>query len=233
MRFLPLLLVSLAVTACSGSSGAPVPGSEPSTARGPTEPPTEDGGIAPDGGGPLTPPPDASPPPPPPKDGRLFPAELNRTWTFHTQQSFNGQVTNTTIEMRATGKAVVDGRNAWVLTYSTMATPQYVDLQGDDMWIKSGESWVPSLKGPVAEGASWSYSLAGGTHQNVWHKAPKTTVAAGSFDDCWRVDYRVTETSKPGDVNYSVVCRGVGTVLQGMQLSTGFQSRTELVAKSF
>ena len=169
-------------------------------------------------------------------DDRLFPAEMGRTWTYAVEQVSQGQKSSYTSTTTITGQQKIDGRDAWAFTSTlpTATTTSYADVQGDDIWIRSSgdPTWMHTAKAPVAEGASWTYSYYG-TRQQTWHKVGAQTVGAGVFTDCWRIDYVVLETSKPGDVNYSVICRGVGTVLVELEISNGFKSRQELSAKSF
>jgi hypothetical protein len=174
--------------------------------------------------------------PEPQKDTRLFPVEVGRSWTYVTEQISQGQKTTSSLTQTITSKQTVDGKNAYVFTTSQQSGTytSYVDVQGDDIFIRSANDnvWMQTAKAPVQEGATWTYSYHG-TRKQTWHKAPKQTVDAGTFDDCWRLDYFITETSKPTDVNYSIMCRGVGTVLVELKLSNGFQSHQELASKSF
>ena len=173
-----------------------------------------------------------------PLDSRFFPCTVGRTWSYAGSQTYQGQVTDTSYTTSITGQATYDGRSAFVSTstFSTTTSTMYLDPEGtDDTWgeysTDTGQ-WLPLTKGPVQDGASWTYSYSG-TRVETWHQAGRITVAAGSFQDCWRIDYTVAETSQPGDVNYSILCRGVGSVLSEMSLSTGFSDHYELMAKNF
>ena len=173
-----------------------------------------------------------------PPDLRFYPLEVGRTWSYTGSQTYQGQTTDTSVTTQITGMQLFDNRNAFVSVaqFATGSLTSYVDVESaDDTWIEySGGSgqWLPETKAPVQEGASWTYYYSG-TRMQTWHDVGQVTVAAGTFDDCWRIDYMVLETSQPGDVNYAILCRGVGEVRAEMALSNGFTSHTELISRSF
>jgi hypothetical protein len=221
------------VLACSGASATPIadPQPAPTTAAGPATPP------------PAAPPPAATPtgpapPPPPPKDTRLFPADTGRGWSWTvTQTGMFGSTSTFTVTSTVTGKGTVDGHSAWIVETDSGTSEKavtYADVQGDDELARdpNDTQWLPVTKSPVAEGKSWTYQN-NGTFTQTWHSAGTTTVAAGTFDDCWRIDFTIAETSKPGDVRNAVYCRGVGLVKSDTTLASGYISRYELTAKTF
>jgi hypothetical protein len=166
-------------------------------------------------------------------DTRLAPYEVGRTWTFTGSQTSQGVTTPSTFTTTVAGQETYDGKSAFVITAGTVTS--YASLDGDTTWVEYANTtgqWLPSTKAPVVDGASWTYVYSG-TRTQTWHAVGPQTVQAGTFDDCWRIDYVVKETSQPGDVNYTILCRGVGEVLQEMSLSNGFQMHYELVSKSF
>jgi hypothetical protein len=171
-------------------------------------------------------------------DRRLFPAEIGRSWSYRGTATQNGvtQLINYSYDVPAI--MLVAGRNAYVVQadWNGALSSNYTLLSGDDDVLQNyppDANWYPVLKGPAVEGGSWSYYY-GGTRTQTWHAAGRVTVAAGTFDDCWRIDYTIAETSRPGDVNYQVVCRGVGSVKVEERIwATGQSVSYELVHKSF
>ncbi len=164
--------------------------------------------------------------------GPLFPAALGYEWTYATTYTGSAPQTQTT---RVTGRQTVDGRDAWVIetTWSTSLVRRFAAIDGDDVVMSdTGQGdWFPHLKTPIAEGASWTYWYAGDRRQ-TWTEVGAQTVAAGTFEDCWRVDHFVSSMA-PSDVNYFIMCRGVGHVLQVIKLANGYELHQELMSKSF
>jgi hypothetical protein len=178
----------------------------------------------------------------PKKDDRLHPNETARAWTYERFSSYGGKAGTVTVVRTVTGKEMVEGHDAWVLVETTSpggaTSTFYEDVQGDNvLWMKptsNVEHWIPVAKAPVLEGASFTQPYGSGTVANLtWLRAPKQTVRAGTFDDCWRLDFFVVGASNPNDPNYSVLCRGVGTVLTVTKQSNTFELHEELLAKSF
>ena len=173
-------------------------------------------------------------------DPRFMPCELGRSWSYTGSQTYQGTTTDESFTTQIIGQQPYDGRTAFVGQTQYVggggSVTTYVDPEGaDDTWGEySGDSaqWLPFTKGPVQEGVSWTYSYSG-TRVQTWHAAGQVTVAAGTFDSCWRIDYVVVESSQPGDVNFTIVCRGVGSVRSEMTLSNGFSLTSELISKSF
>jgi hypothetical protein len=172
-------------------------------------------------------------------DLRFFPYQVGRTWSFTGSQTSQGHTTDASFTTQVVGQQTYDGRSAFVsVTQYIGGTSQttYVDTDSaDETWGEyrgSAGQWLPFTRAPVQDGASWTYSYFG-TRVETWHTEGEVTVVAGTFGDCWRIDEVVTESSQPGDINYSILCRGVGTVRTELSLSNGFSLRSELVSKSF
>lgn len=173
------------------------------------------------------------------RDLRLYPYENGRSWTYSTTQIYNGTTTLGTITSTVTGKGNVDGREAWTVVSSTVTSAgssnvtNYNEVKGDDVWGRSanGTTWIPILRAPIQEGGTWTWDC-NATCRATLRRAGSQTVAAGTFNDCWRLDSTVDGRPSAGD-SYNIVCRGVGGVLTVMNLNNGFQYRAELTQKSF
>jgi hypothetical protein len=222
----PWLLVG-----CSGVSPEPIADVSPATPATPQAPTTSAAPVAP-------PPATVAPPPPPPaKDTRFFPGETGREWDYAGDESaMFGSTQSFTFKTTVTGTATIGGKSAWIVTSDTngQTGDSYVALEGDDEYTRSaGDTvWKPALRSPAKDGASWTYTVSDKPITSTWHSIGSATVKAGTFDECWRIDSTFA-TTKPGDVYYSVVCRGVGTVKTDIEQTDGYIYRFELTKKSF
>jgi len=211
---------------------------------GPTDPPAEET-SAPGATPPMIP---ESPPSreggssssgtvPPAIDRRILPLDVGRVWTWKGVETIQGDTKSITQTMRVERTTTVRGRAAFdVLSTAGPSTTRVAFVLTGDDDVESevaGGRWIPTVKGPIARDATWTYEYAG-TRSQTWSEAGKQYTDAGTFEDCWRVDVFVRPSMKPGDINFQVYCRGVGLVktVQRIDGST-YGIDVELSSKSF
>lgn len=138
-------------------------------------------------------------------DGRLFPVEAGRVWTYDVSTFGGFPVCAPGTHDEAAGDAmVVGGREAFEVTsFCPAAGTSVISVDGDvvDLYYQGG--WIRTLDTPVEEGHSWTST---GAIQYVWRDEGSVTVPAGQFEDCWRREQVVNYSA------YTIFCRGVGAV---------------------
>lgn len=169
------------------------------------------------------------------QDSRILPLAVGRLWTYDGVQTTRGRSSAMHIEMRVLSEGLQAGRTAFSIS-NNGTTPTWTALDGnDDVLQKSAldAGWYPYVKGPIAEGKTWTYAYAG-TRKQTWHNEGSVYVPAGTFTDCWRVDIFIAESMKPGDMNFQVYCRGVGLVRNVIRMGgSEYGLDYELTAKNF
>jgi hypothetical protein len=155
----------------------------------------------------------------------LFPLGMGYSWTTNAP-SVDSSCDPAYPDQEVYAVALVDGREAWVMTYPCFAQDPAEDalLAVIDGQIAQflGSSWQTTLALPVEEGHTWTIQNEDMWLVFTWHAAGEVTVPAGTFTDCWRRE----EASEPG---YGVTyCPGVGPVRWAYVSNT-----TELTAYDF
>ena len=104
---------------------------------------------------------------------------------------------------KVVSEGMIDGKDAFQTTNLCAGVdPSYYAVDGDVVQVDYQGTWILALDAPVEEGHTWS----NGSSTFTWHKEPKVTVPAGSFDNCWRATQNVDYEA------YTIFCRGVGPV---------------------
>jgi len=204
----------------------------PSDPTIPDPPSTFDGGVIPSDPDAGTIPVDGGPP----ADRRLFPGEDLRAWRYEGFTIQNGLSSRVLYNYSVLGVIPEDGHDVLVITsnFNGRQSSNHTWILGDDDVVQRygfDPTWYPTLKGPAVTGTSWTY-IMNGTRTSAWTAVPTITVPAGTFNDCWRVD-TTDATMRIGDVNYLVMCRGVGHVKTSQRSWNGYVLEYELVAKNF
>jgi len=157
--------------------------------------------------------------------GAIDPIAVGNSWTYAVEEigTFplcpGGSHTAMTL-----GESQLDGKTAYEVTsLCANAESSFYAVAGDVVQVSYEGTWVLALDAPVEEGHEWSNGFSTFT----WHDEGTVTVAAGTFDDCWRA------TQNVGYEAYTIFCRGVGPVhWRSVDLNgDGFDAL--LTAKSF
>ncbi len=158
-------------------------------------------------------------------DARIDPISLGHQWTYDvTELGTFPLCPSGTHSGKVVSEGMVDGKDAFQTTnLCSGVDPSYYAVDGDVVQVDYQGTWILALDAPVQEGHTWS----NGTSTFTWHKEPKVTVPAGTFDDCWRATQNVNYQA------YTIFCRGVGPVHWYSQDLTGNGFDAVLTAKNF
>ena len=128
-------------------------------------------------------------------------------------------------DSKVVSQSTVGGKSAFqVASFCTgiAGTNDYA-INGDEVDLYYGGTWLIVLDGVVQDGHTWSYANSSFT----WKKEGSVNVPAGTFSDCWTAKQNVSYTA------FTTYCRGVGIVRSySMDLAgNGWDAR--LKSKSF
>jgi hypothetical protein len=143
-----------------------------------------------------------------PTDDRLLPLEVGRRWTYELSTLDSElPVKNCGGAREGTVPATVtrDAESGWEYRPACAGVAIATFMNGDEIWgyLSVDSDRFSYAMPPVVEGAAWD---TGGGLMAVWRDEGTVSVPAGDFDRCWRRAWL------PDELNYIVLCRGVGMV---------------------
>lgn len=140
-----------------------------------------------------------------------WPLSIGNEWTYQVKSTYcpNGEKKSTVLN-----ETTFSGRKAFEVTNTCEGFPStYVSLDGENLDTEYLGKWYRLYDTPVKEGHVWEEFRT----QAVWKRVGSVTVAAGTFQDCWRKIRKVSYT------DWYEVCLGVGLVRSHMKdLGGGF-----------
>ena len=213
------MVLAAALLAACGDSGDPLFGGSPEGGSGSEGGSPDNGGSPPSGGA---------------NEGgagggasteAIDPIAVGNAWTYDVEElgTFplcpSGSHTAETL-----AEVELDGKTAYEVTsLCANAASSFYAVDGDVVQVNYQGTWVLALDAPVEEGHTWS----NGVSTFTWHDEGTVTVAAGTFDDCWRATQNVSYEA------YTIFCRGVGPVHWRSVDLTGNGFDAELTGVSF
>ncbi len=216
---------AFASVACGGSTSAPLSQATDDDAGTPAAtdaaPPTPsvDGATLPT---PTTI--DAAPGKPQP-DMRLDPIEVGRAWTYNVKVlGFYPSCENGVHTATALSTSQKAGKTAHTVQSLCKNAGTYdYSVDNDRVYFHYLGAWRLSTDEPVQAGHKWSDDF----YDYVWQDAGKVTVAAGTFDDCWKAK---RDAAYESSITF---CRGVGPVIWHYEDGLGNGYEAVLVSKNF